>query len=126
MGTIGRVDLCVMGARAAGHPIGGGHVARRRSRNGVPEAPGGREGRVCDTPRLAAEQAEAVVATAPDAPGAASAPARVAGAAGGLTAGVRLIDMSPISPPDARDFAPKIGAMVRAPELPAGHGVGRD
>ncbi len=126
MGKIGRVDLCVMGARAAGHPIGGGREVRRRSRNGVPEAPGGQGGCVCDTPRPAAEQAEAVVATAPEAPGAASAPAGGVAAAGGLTAGERVIDMSPISQPDARDFAPKIGAMVRAPELPAGHGVGRD
>jgi len=110
MAKIGFIGLGIMGRPMAGHLKAAGHevsVVERKSLTAEDRA----AFTVLPTAKDVAALAEVIITMVPDTPDVEAVLFGEGGAAGGLSAGKLVIDMSSISPTETKKFAAKVNAM---------------
>ena len=105
---IGFIGLGVMGRPMAGHLIDAGHDVYLNRVKPISRELVERGGTAADSPRTAAEAAEALILMLPDTPDVEEVLFGANGVAEGLSPGTLVIDMSSISPVATKEFARRI------------------
>src|SRR5579872_5715524 len=102
---LGFIGLGIMGRPMAGHLQAAGHRLYLNTRSGVPQEMIAQGGVACKTAREVAEKAEIIFTMVPDTPDVEKVLFAGDGAAGGLSRGKIIVDMSTISPLATKVFA---------------------